>query len=55
MLPPSARARYAQEYLAELYDLPRRHRIAHAVRILRTAPALRLGLRANPAGRKARP
>jgi hypothetical protein len=48
LLPATYRSRYDKEFYAELFDLPRRYRLAHAVRILRTAPAIRASLRAAP-------
>jgi hypothetical protein len=51
LLPPSERARYLEEYLAELLDLPCNSRLRHAVSLLRGAFVLRLrrGLK-NTAG-----
>jgi len=55
ILPASARDRYAQEFYVELFDLPRRHRAGHALRLLYTAPAVRLSLQTTLARRGARP
>jgi hypothetical protein len=59
LLPARHRARYAEEYRSELFELaaarePRRCQVLFAVRLLRTAPTLRLELRA-PRQRKAGP
>jgi hypothetical protein len=59
LLPARDRARYAEEYRSELFELaaagePRRRQALYALRLLRTAPALRLELRA-PRRRKAGP
>ncbi len=45
LLPVSHRSRYLDEFRSELFDLPRRHRLAHAARLLRCALAIRAGLR----------
>lgn len=47
-LPASHRVRYAAEFHSELYELPRRRRIGHAVRILRSAPSIRASIRSTP-------
>lgn len=47
LVPASHRVRYAAEFHSELYELPRRHRLGHAARILRSAPAIRAGIRAT--------
>jgi hypothetical protein len=58
-LPARNRARYAEEYRSELFELaaagePRRRQVLFALRLLQTAPVLRLELRA-PRRRKAGP
>lgn len=47
VLPPGHRARYAPEFHSELFELPRRRRFGHAIRILRSAPAIRASLRSS--------
>lgn len=47
LLPASHRARYAAEFHSELAELAGRHRLAHAIRILRNAPATRASIRAT--------
>jgi hypothetical protein len=42
LLPPSERARYFEEFLAELLDLPRTKRLRHALSLLRGVLVLRL-------------
>jgi hypothetical protein len=44
LLPAIHQARYAQEFRAELFELPRRSRLAYALRQLWVAPALRRDL-----------
>ncbi|WP_018505353.1 hypothetical protein [Parafrankia discariae] len=48
LLSVDTRARYALEFHSELFELPRRYRLGHAIRILRTAPAIQAGIRAIP-------
>lgn len=47
LLPAAHRSRYSQEFRAELFDLPRRARLLYALRQVRHAPSLRLGLTAQ--------
>lgn len=48
MLPADQRQRYALEFIAELYDMPRAQQFHHAVQVLASAWALRSVLRATP-------
>lgn len=53
-LPAAHRARYTDEFYSELFELPRRHRLGHAIRVLRSAPSIRASLRATPAAERER-
>jgi hypothetical protein len=44
ILPAAHRARYTEEFRSDLFELPRRSRLAYALRVLKTAPATRLNL-----------
>lgn len=54
MLPERERCRYQDEFLAELYDLPRRHQILYALRQLTRSWSLRRSLNASADMRLAR-
>ena len=43
-LPATHRSRYRQEFIAEMYGLPRSHQIRHALQVLALAWALRSAL-----------
>lgn len=47
-VPAGHRARYSDEFRSELFELSRRSRLTYAIRLLRSAPAIRTSLRATP-------
>ncbi|MFI9814662.1 hypothetical protein [Saccharothrix variisporea] len=51
VLPHDHRARYHEEFRAELADLPRSHRLPHALRLLSRSWTLRRALRGDRLGR----
>ena len=51
LLPPADRARYRQEFAAELADLPRRDQAPHAFRLAVRAWSLRRSLTGRPSRR----
>ena len=54
LLPPGDRARYREEFAAELADLPRIDQAPYALRLITRAWALRVSLSGNPVVRPAR-
>ena len=48
LLPPADRARYREEFAAEIADLPRRDRAPYAIRLARLSWSLRRALTGKP-------
>lgn len=55
LLPATHSSRYLEEFSSELSELPRRHRLGHALRILRSAPSLRASIRSTPIAEREEP